>query len=211
MAGSPFSKGGGAAVVSPPPAAKAASAKTDLPDTVTNAGEDKPIKADPFANVSDPSGISGYKPLFFMGQLVLMHATETGWMKTTANNAEKPMSEFVRYDIIPLTRPEAGEPTKLAVVDKGDVFSVLNKDGDVETCEPYDAGDRIDDVLVFNAPLVREGKKALDNGTTWVLGRITKGTAKANQSAPVILIAADDDDKALFQEWRASAAKAAQK
>lgn len=203
----PFDKKGGAATATKSAAAPAnGKAKADPTEAeVTNLGESKPLpKSDPF-NASDPSGISGYKPIFFMGQLVLMHPTETGWMKTSSNTPENPQSEYVRFDIIPLTRPTEGSPTKLEVVDAGEVFAVLNKDGDEETCEPYDVGDRIDDVLVFNKPLVREGKKALENGTAWLLGRITKGTQKQNQSAPVILVAGDEEDKAIYQEWRAKA------
>lgn len=196
MAGSPFDKKGGTATATKTAPAGKAKADDADPTTaeVTNVGEDKPItKGDPF-NASDPTGISGYKPLFFMEQLVLMHPTETGWMKTSSNTPENPQSEYVRYDIIPLTVPET--------------FTFMNKDGEEETCEPYEVGERIEEVLVFNKPLVREGKKALDNGTAWLLGRITYGTKKAGQSKPVILVAGDDEDKALYQEWRTAAAKA---
>jgi hypothetical protein len=205
---SPFNKGKGGTATKAAPAKAAPATKGEDDPTkadVTNLGEDKPIKkTDPF-NATDPSGISGYKPIFFMGQLVLMHPTETGMMKTSANTADNPESEYVRFDIIPLTRPEAGEVSKSCVVDSGEVFTVLNKDGDPETCEPYEVGERIDGLLVFNKPLVREGKNALEKGHSWLLGRITHGTKKANQSAPVILVAGDEEDKAIYQSWRAAA------
>ncbi|QGH75299.1 hypothetical protein I5G61_gp51 [Mycobacterium phage Quesadilla] len=205
MAGSPFNKGGAATATKP-----AASKRDALPDEVTNAGSEDgapaqtvKAKGDPFGNVGDPTGVSGYKPGSFMGQLVLMHATETGWMKTSSNTPENPQSEYVRFDIIPLTVPEEGAPTRNpATKDAEGNVTVLNKDGDVETFEAYEVGERIDDVLIFNKPLVREGKKALDNGTAWVLGRITLGQKKQGQSPPVILVAADEEDKSLFQEWR---------
>jgi len=207
MAGPFDKKKGGTATA---PAAAASKADNDDPTKaeVTNLGEDKPVpKGDPFGNVSDPSGVSGYKPGAFMGQLVLMHPTETGKMRTSANTGE-----FVRYDIIPLTVPEEGAPTRnpatLGQDDDGEtVVTVLNKDGEVESFEAYEVGERIDDVLIFNKPLVREGKKALEKGTSWLLGRITLGTKKPGQSAPVILVAGDEEDKAIYQEWRAQAAK----
>lgn len=209
---SPFNrnKGGTAAVKAAPAKAAAAKvAKADADDPtkaeVVNLGEDKPLPTvDPF-NAADPTGISAYKPIAFMDQLVLMHPTETGKMKTSANNAENPESEFVRFDIIALTvpqPPEDGTITRTPAVAKGDVFAVMNKDGDVETFEPYEVGERLDDVLVFNKPLVREGKKALDNGTSWILGRIKLGNKKQGQSPPVIIVAGDEEDKALYQEWR---------
>lgn len=191
MAGSPFDKKGGNATATAP--AKATSNGSDLPDAV-NLGEDQPIsKGDPFA-AADPSGVSGYKPLYFLNQLVLMHPSEHGSMRTSSNTPENPESEFVRFDIIPLTVPDS--------------FTFLNKDGDEETCEPYEVGERLEDILVFNKALVREGKKALDKGTAWLLGRIVKGNKKPGQSAPYILVAGSDEDKAIYQEWRNNAAKA---
>lgn len=89
-------------------------------------------------------------------------------------------SEYVRADFIPLTAPEGAE---------------------------YEAGERIDDVLVFQQALRREFNKALDNGTAWLLGRLVFGTKKAGQSAPYILVAGTDEDKAIYQAWKASAAK----
>ncbi|UJQ86573.1 hypothetical protein SEA_PENGUINLOVER67_51 [Mycobacterium phage PenguinLover67] len=204
MAGSPFDKkGGGTATAAKP-------ARSAPPDEVTNAGSEDgapaatvKAKGDPFGNVANPTGVSGYKPIAFMGQLVLMHATETGWMKTSSNTPENPQSEYVRFDIIPLTVPEAGQLTRNpAVLDADGNVAVLNKDGDVETFDSYEVGERVDDVLIFNKPLVREGKKALDNGTAWVLGRIELGQKKQGQSPPVIIVAADEADQALFQEWR---------
>jgi hypothetical protein len=211
MAGSPFNKKAGGTATAAAPAAKAADADDPTKADVTNLGEDKPIekaKGSPF-DASDPTGVSGYKPGSFMGQLVLMHPTETGWMKTSSNTPENPQSEYVRFDIIPLTVPEVGAPTRNPATrdDEGNV-TVLNKDGEVETFEAYDIGERLEDVLIFNKPLVREGKKALEKGTAWLLGRITLGSKKPGQSAPVILVAGDDDDKAIYQEWRAAAAKA---
>ena len=211
MAGPFDKKKGGTATAAAPAAAKAASDDPTQAE-VTNLGEDKPVpKGDPFGSVGDPSGVSGYKPGAFMGQLVLMHPTETGWMKTSSNTPENPQSEYVRFDIIPLTVPEEGAPVRNpATLGQGDdgepVVTVLNKDGEVESFEAYDVGERLDDVLVFNKPLVREGKKAMEKGTSWLLGRITLGTKKPGQSAPVILVAGDDEDKAIYQEWRAAAA-----
>lgn len=207
MAGSPFDKksAGSTATASRP--APAAASRDDLPDA-TNVGESAPLSktagADPFS-ASDPTGISGYKPAFFLGQLVLMHPTEFGSMKTSSNTPENPTSDFVRFDIIALTVPEAGNLSRNPVVAQGDVYAVLDKDGDTQTCEPYSVGERIDDVLVFNKPLVREGKKALDNGTAWLLGRITLGQKKQGQSAPTILVAGSDEDKVIYQEWRTAA------
>lgn len=190
MAGSPFDKKTGGGIATAPKAAPAGSDDPRQAD-VTNVGEDKPVtKSDPF-HASDPSGISGYKPLYFLNQLVLMHPSEHGSMKTSSNTPENPTSEYVRFDIIPLTVP--------------DEFKFMNKDGDWEECEPYDVGQRLDDMLVFNKALVREGKKALDNGTSWLLGRIVKGNKKPGQSAPYILVAGSEEDKAIYQQWRAAA------
>ena len=207
MAGSPFDKKGGTATAAKPPTARG-----ELPTEVSNAGDNggtitaKAKAGDPFGNVGDPTGVSGYKPGAFMGQLVLMHATETGDMKTSSNTPENPTSPYVRFDIIPLTTPAEGNPTRLEAARDGETVVVLNKDGEVEAFEAYEVGQRLDDVLIFNKPLVREGRKALDNGTAWVLGRITLGSKKPGQSPPVILVAADDDDRELFQAWRAAQA-----
>lgn len=203
MAGSPFNKGG--AATASRSAAAAEPAKADLPgaDAVTDVGESKPIsKGDPFAGgVSDPTGISGYKPIAFMGQMVLLHPTEHGTMKTSSNTPENPTSDFVRFDIIPLTVPQPGNLTRTpAISDADGNVAVLNKDGDTETFEGYEVGERLDDVLVFNKPLVREGKKALENGTAWLRGRIQLGAKKPSQSPPVILAQLDEDDKGLYDE-----------
>jgi hypothetical protein len=214
MAGSPFDKkSGGTTATKAAPASKGApSAKTEeLPDA-TNLGEEKPIsKGDPFS-AADPAGISGFKMQYFLGQLILVHPTEHGKMKTTSNSPENPESEFVRVDIIPLTVPEPGQPNSQSAVaidgEDGVEFAVVNKDGDVEPFEPYEVGERIDDVMAFQKALVREFKKALDNGTAWLLGRLVKGNKKPGQSAPYILVAGSDEDKALYQEWRNAAAKA---
>ncbi|AVJ49416.1 hypothetical protein SEA_CHUNKY_50 [Mycobacterium phage Chunky] len=206
MAGSPFSGKGGAATAAAPAPSKGKVDPTDLPD-VTNVGEDKPVGADPYA-AADPTGVSGYKPAFFLGQLVLMHPTEYGTMATVHDKDGKE-SEFVRFDIIPLTVPEPGTPNAQTAVrlDNGN-FGFLNRDGEVEECEPYEVGERLDDIMVFNKALAREGKKALDRGIAWVLGRIVKGVKKPNQSAPFILVAGSEEDKALYQQWRQSLAKA---
>jgi hypothetical protein len=192
---SPFNKKGGTATKSAP--ADAAPAADDNPRTaaVASVGEDsKPVaKADPFAGgVADPGGTGGYKPGHFMGQLVLMHFTEVGRMKTVnSGNEEDGKSPFTRVDLIPLTLPET--------------FGFTNKYGEYEECDPFEVGERLDDNLFFNKPLVREGKRALDRQIAWVLGRIQKGARKEGQDAPVILVAATDEDKAIFEAWRQSA------
>jgi hypothetical protein len=205
MASSPFAKGGAATTEAPAPAkaapkaAKPEAAAEDSPLDASPAGSSAPIAGrpnDPF-NAVAPSGVSGYKPLYFVNQLVLMHATETGSMKTSSNTPEKPTSEFVRFDIIPLTAPES--------------FTFTNIYGDEETCEPYSPGERLDDVLIFNSALVREGKRMLDNGTHWILGRIVKGNRKEGQSAPYIIVEGDEEDQAIYQAWREEAMKAARK
>ncbi len=193
---SPFNKkkaAGSTATAEAP--AKAAPANDD-PRTadVASMGTDEVIKGDPFAaGVADPGGTGGYKPGHFMNQLVLIHFTEVGRMKTVnSGNEEDGKSPFTRCDLIPLTLPE--EPGKFT-----------NKYGEVEEADPFEVGERLDDNLFFNKPLVREGKRALDRGIPWVLGRITKGQRKEGQDAPVILVAATDEDKAIFEQWRASA------
>lgn len=176
-------------------AAKAATAVADDPRTadVASMGTDEVIKGDPFAGgVADPGGTGGYKPGHFMDQLVLIHFTEVGRMKTVnSGNEEDGKSPFTRCDLIPLTLP--------------DEFGFTNKYGEYEECDPFEVGERLDDNLFFNKPLVREGKRALDRNIAWVLGRITKGQRKEGQDAPVILVAATDEDKAIFEQWRASA------
>jgi len=191
MAGSPFDKkGGGTATAAPAKAAAApAAAKKDasVPDA-TNLGESKPVgKNDPFA-AADPSGLSGYKMQYFLGQLILMHPTETGSMRTRQSTPEKPESEYAKVDVIPLTQP--------------DKWEFINREQEVEEIEPWEIGERLDDIIVFQQALVREAKKALDNGTAWILGRMIKGERKGDRSAPYILVPASDEDKALYQEWR---------
>lgn len=189
---SPFDKKKGGATAT---AAKPAADTTPDPRQadVTSVGDDSPIKGDPFAGgVADPGGSGGYKPGHFMGQLVLMHFTEVGRMKTVnSGNEEDGKSPFTRVDLIPLTLP--------------DEFGFTNKYGEYEECDPFAVGERLDDNLFFNKPLVREGKRALDRGIPWVLGRIQKGARKEGQDAPVILVAASDEDKAIFEAWRQSA------
>lgn len=207
MAGSPF-KGKTNTTAAAPAAAKQSKPvdPADLPD-VTNVGEDKPVGSDPYS-ASDPSGISGLKPIAFMNQLVLLHPVETG-RRVTANSGkeEDGKSPYAVVDIIPLTVPEAGgNPTKEQMVARGDEFVVLNKDGDEESFEAYQPGERLDDLMFFNKPLVAEAEKALRKGTSWILGRITYGVKKPNQSAPIILVPGSDEDKALYQEWRKSVA-----
>lgn len=203
MAGSPFDKKGGAATATAP-AAKAAPAKASgntkadpasLPDA-TPMGGDKPIAkkgASPFDAPAAPAGVAGYKPGHFMGQLVLMHCTEHGSMKTAYSTEEKPKQEFVKVDVIPLTLPEE--------------FGFTNKFGEYEPCEPFEVGDRLDDLMFFNGPLVREGKRMLDRDISWILGRIVKGERKQGQDAPVMIVPADEEDQAIYNEWRAAAAK----
>lgn len=196
---SPFNKkGGGAATATKSAPAAAATDASDDPTKadVTSVGGDTPIKGDPFAGgVADPGGTGGYKPGHFMGQLVLMHFTEVGRMKTVnSGNEEDGKSPFTRVDLIPLTLP--------------DEFGFTNKYGEYEECDPFEVGERLDDNLFFNKPLVREGKRALDRNIAWVLGRIQKGARKEGQDAPVILVAATDEDKAIFEAWRQSAAAA---
>lgn len=198
MAGSPFDKKGGAATTAAPakkaaPAAKAKADASSLPDAAPMGG-DAPIAkkgASPFDTPAAPAGIAGYKPLHFLDQLVLMHTTEHGSMKTAYSTPEKPLQEFVKVDIIPLTLP--------------DEFGFTNKFGEYEACEEFEVGDRIDDLLFFNGPLVREGKRMLDRDISWVLGRIRKGERKPNQDAPIILVAATEEDQAIYNEWRAAA------
>jgi hypothetical protein len=144
---------------------------------VASVGEDnKPVaKADPF-----------------MGQLVLLHFTEEGRMKTVnSGNEEDGKSPFCRVDVIPLTLPD--EPGKFT-----------NKYGEVETEDPFEVGQRLDDNLFFNKPLVREAKRAIERKLDWVIGRIDKGPRKEGQDAPVILKEATAEDMAIFEAWRAS-------
>lgn len=202
MAGSPFKGQGGAATATAAPTAKkaAASAPTegegeelksskaanpaDLPDA-TGAGADDPY------NAADPGGMSGFKPGHFMDQLVLCNFYETGRMKTV-NSGNEPdgKSPYCKLDLIPLTLP--------------DEFGFTNKHGEYEACDEFEVGERLEELMFFNKPLVREAERALRKGIPWVLGRITKGERKPNQDAPVILRAATDEDKALYAEWRAS-------
>lgn len=195
---------GGAATATAP--AKAATNGSDAADAQpTKLGGAPAPKGDPFANVGRPTGISGYKPISFMGQLVIMRPTDTGWMKTSSNTPDNPQSEYVRFDITPLSVPEPGDLTRNpAILDDDGNVSVLNKDGDRETFDPYEVGDTLPDVLVFNKPLVREGKSALDKGGNPLLGRIELGQKKAGQSPPVILVDASDEDWEFFEQWRAA-------
>jgi hypothetical protein len=181
MAGSPFAGKGGAAAVKTPPAA--ASPANDGVSAVDVADVGK----DPF-DVANPSGISDQKALYFLDQLVMFHATEYGSMATIQSTAEKPESEFVRVDFIALTAP--------------DQFTFVNGQGVTEECEPYEVSQRFDDVLVFNAALVNEGRKSLEKGIEWKLGRIAKGTARPGRNAPLLLVEASPEDKAYFQQWK---------
>ena len=208
MAGSPFAGKGGTAAKSTAAAAPAAKqqAPADLPDA-TNMGEDAPVGNDPYA-ASDPTGISALKPIAFMNQLVLLHPTKAGRMVTVnSGNEEDGKSPFAEFDLIPLTVPaEGGTPTKEQPVRNGDEITVLNKDGDPETFDAYEVGERLDDLRFFNKPLVAEAEKALRKNVSWILGRITYGVKKPNQSRPIILVPGSDEDKALYQEWRKSVA-----
>lgn len=204
----PFDKkkgaAGGTATAEAP--AKAATNGGDIADAQpTRLGGGAAPKADPFGNVGRPSGISGYKPIAFMGQLVIMRPTDTGWMKTSSNTPENPQSEYVRFDITPLTVPEPGQLTRNpAIMDEDGNVTVLNKDGDAEVFDAYEVGETLDDVLIFNKPLVREGKSALEKGGNPLLGRIELGQKKAGQSPPVILVDASEEDWEFFEQWRAA-------
>ena len=198
---SPFDKkSGSTATATAAPAAKA-SAPADLPGPVgkSDIGPEKTgAKSDPFGNIADASGISGLKSSFFLGQMVLLNAVEHGYRTTTVSKLGE-QSEYVRFNIVPLTVPEPGAANAHTVtVNEEGNFQILNKDGDVETCEPYEVGERLEDVLIYNAPLIREGKKALDKGVTWIRGRIVKGNKKPGQSAPYILKALDEDDVDIY-------------
>jgi len=194
---SPFDKkSGGTATATKAPAAggKAKADPSELPQA-TNLGEDKPLPkkgASPFDAPAAPAGIQAYKPGHFMDQLVLLHATEAGSMKTAYSTEEKPKQEFVKFDVIPLTLPEE--------------FGFTNKFGEYEPCEPFEVGDRIDDCMFFNGPLVREGKRMLQRDISWILGRIVKGERKQGQDAPVMIVPADEEDQEIYNQWRAAAA-----
>lgn len=179
--------------------------KAALPDAAAFSGDD-PVSSDPY-NAADPTGISGYKPIAFMNQLVLIHPTHAGRMVTVnSGNEEDGKSPYCEVDLIPLTVPtEGGTPTKEAMVVREDTYVVLNKDGDEEAFEAYEVGERLNDLRFFNKPLVAEADKAIKRGTNWILGRITYGNKKPNQSRPIILVAASDEDKALYAEWRKTA------
>ena len=191
-----------AAATEVPAPAAAAAPPADLPGPVAkgSTGPDKVgAKSDPFGNVADASGISGLKSSFFLGQMVLLNPVETGAMNTTVSKPGE-QSEYVRFNIVPLTVPQPGAVNaQTTTVDDDGNFQILNKDGDTETCEPYEVGERLEDVLIYNAPLIREGKKALDKGVTWIRGRIVKGNKKPGQSAPYILKALEgDEDIAIY-------------
>jgi len=195
---SPFDKKKTAAAPAATAVAEApAAAPAELPGPVGKAdvGPDKVgAKSDPFGNIADASGISGYKSAFFLGQIVLLNATEHGHMNTTVSKPGE-QSEYVRFNIVPLTIPVAGTANAFTTtVDDDGNYQILNKDGEIETCEPYALGERLEDVLIYNAPLIREGVKALNKGTTWIRGRIVKGNKKPGQSAPYILKALDEND-----------------
>ena len=194
---SPFDKKGGTATApakkAAPAAGRAKANPADLPDAAPMGG-DAPIArkgASPFDTPAAPGGVTGYKPLHFLNQLVLIHCTEHGEMKTAYSTAEKPMQEFIKVDVIPMTLPEE--------------FGFTNKFGEYEACEPFEVGDRLDDLMFFNGPLVREGKRMLDRNIAWVLGRIVKGDRKANQDAPVMIVAATEEDQAIYNAWREAA------
>lgn len=189
MAGSPFNKGGGVIAAATPPPPAPVSAASVL-DQVASVGNDAPVSpGDPFAGVAGPSGMSGYKPLYFLGQLMLFHPTESGTMATTSSTPEKPTSDYVKADFILLTAPETFD-------------NFVNGHGVVEECEPYAPSDRLDDVLVFNAALVNEGQKSLKKGIPWKLVRIVKGDAKKGRNAPLLMVEASDADKAFFEQWK---------
>lgn len=158
----------------------------DLPSAASLGGTD--VKSsDPYA-ASDPIGISGYKPMHFAGQLVLMSPQEYGKQTTQVSDGKE--QEFCIFDVVPLTVPEE--------------FGFTNRDGDYEPCEPYEIGERLEGIKMFNKPLVREGKSALDKGRNWLLGRIGQGRKTEGRSKPVILFAATEEDKAYYANWLAN-------
>ncbi|AHJ88343.1 hypothetical protein Hosp_041 [Mycobacterium phage Hosp] len=192
---SPFDKKSGSTATAP--AAPAAEAP-GLPAPETK-GDGAPkstgAKADPFGNVQDATGISGLKSSAFLGQMVLMHAKETGEMSTSVKREDGKPSPFARVDIIPLTVPEPGAVNgQTATLNDEGLIQILDKDGDVQTFEAYELGEKLEDVLLFNAPLIREAKGALEKGVTWKRGWIVKGNKKPGQSAPYILKALEEDD-----------------
>lgn len=206
MAGSPFAKRSGGN-----PAPQQESKSADLADIdPINAGDDAPMSDDPF-DAADPAGISGYKPIAFMGQLVLLHPVEAGRRVTqNSGNEDDGKSPYAVFDVIPLTKPTGtGTPTKDKMVVDGDEYVVLNKDGDPESFEAYQVGERLDDLMFFNKPLVAEAEKALRKGNNWIIGRIVRGNPKPNQSPPIQLQTATAEDKALYKKWREEAARAA--
>lgn len=183
MSSSPFARGG------------AVKTKTESPSSggdpmqAAVAGGNKPAGStggDPFS-AKAPRGVSGYKALHFMDQLVLMHTSEAGSMPTSSSTPEKPESAFIRCDFIPLSAPNE--------------FEFVNGQGSVETCEPYTPGEKVSDVLVFNTALVNEGQRMLRDGTSWILGRITKGSAKKGRTAPIIIAEADSEDNEIYANW----------
>jgi hypothetical protein len=205
---SPFDKNKKSAAAAPaggvataPPAAGPADntpafkepAAAGLPDAGAFAGEEGGAADDPY-NASDPTGVSGYKPGHFMGQLVLCNFYETGRM-VTVNSAkeEDGKSPFCKLDLIPITLPSE--------------FGFTNKHGEYEACEPFEVGERLEELMFFNKPLVREAETAIRKKRNWVLGRITKGERRPNQDAPVILAAASAEDKAIYEAWRKTVGK----
>lgn len=194
---SPFDKKSGSTATAPAAAAPAAEAP-GLPAPETK-GDGAPkstgAKADPFGNVQDATGISGLKSSAFLGQMILMHAKETGEMSTSVKREDGKPSPFARCDIIPLTVPEPGAVNgQTATLNDEGLIQILDKDGDIQTFEAYELGEKLEDVLLFNAPLIREAKGALEKGITWKRGWIVKGNKKPGQSAPYILKALEEDD-----------------
>ena len=205
---SPFDrKGSGGSSAAAAPAAKAPASKADAADPMQASNPDgskppsvaKKVGGDPFS-ASAPRGISGVKVQYFITQLILVHPIEHGTMKTTVNNPEKPVSEYVRCDITPLTTP--------------DDWAITNNEGEREEFDEYVAGDEITGILVFNQALVREFKDKLDSGGGYLLGRLQFGQKKPGQNKPYILVEGSEDDFAIYENWcvaekarRAAAAK----
>lgn len=200
---SPFNKGKSTATASAPAAQAAAGEAPGLPAPETKGGPGEKstgAKSDPFGNIQDAQGISGLKSSAFLGQMVLMHAKETGEMTTSVKREDGKPSPFCRVDLVPLTVPQPGAVNgQTATLNDEGLIQILDKDGDVETFEAYALGEKLEDVLLFNAPLIREAKGALEKGITWKRGWIVKGNKKPGQSAPYILKALEgDEDIAIY-------------
>jgi len=61
-----------------------------------------------------------------------------------------------------------------------------------------------EDVLIFQEALKRELKKTYQSPNRWLLAFHTKGTAKPGQSAPYIFQIPTDEQRAVFEAFKAS-------